>query len=227
MQESDTRQQSATTRTRKPRTTREETREQLLDAAIDLLRRDGVSAVSTVSVTNAIGLAQSGFYQHFSSVEECLEAAAQQCTLQLRKFVVDHLEATQQETEDPLAAHVRHYQAMLDVCVNDHVVGELFLRRRFDESPVGRAMQDFHKALRDDLASNLRSIARALDPRFGRDSRIPFLADFLLAMTMTAAERLRDDSSNDSQQLADELAAYTFAMCENLWQRIDGTSDSS
>ena len=211
---------NTTKRSRKPRGTRDETREQLIQAAIDLLRREGVGAVTTVSVTEAIGLTQSGFYQHFSSLEQCLEAAAQQCTRQLRQFVADHLEATQKDTDDPMAAHVRHYQAMLDLCARDRVLGELFLKRRFDESPIGQAMRDFHDGLRTDLSKNLRELARALDPRTANDPRIPVLAELLLSMTISAAEMLVEGRVNDSRQLADELAVYTFAMCDNLWQRI-------
>ena len=207
-------------RRRKPRGTRDETREQLIQAAIDLLRREGVGAVTTVSVTNAIGLTQSGFYLHFSSVEQCLEAAAQQCTQQLRQYVADHLQATQQDTADPMAAHVRHYQAMLDLCASDRVLGELFLKRRFDGSPIGQAMRDFHEGLRNDLANNLRELARALNPHSANDARIPILAELLLAMTISAAEMLVEGRATDSRQLADELAAYTFTMCDNLWQRI-------
>ena len=58
------------------RSTKGQTREQLIQAALKLLHAGGEDAVTTVSVMRAAGLAQSMFYQHFANVEECLAAAA-------------------------------------------------------------------------------------------------------------------------------------------------------
>ena len=208
-----------TARLRRPRGTREETREQLLLAAMDLLREGGAAAVTTTSVTQAIGLAQSGFYQHFSSVDECLQVAAERCGERIRQFVAEHLRVAQADKVDPITAHVRHFRAVLELCLHERSLAELLLRRRYDESPVGRAMGGLHDSLRDDLLGNLRDIAQSFHPRAADDPRLLVLVECLLAMTLAAGEIVLD-GRGEVETLAGELAVYTYALCGNLAHRI-------
>ncbi len=206
-------------RVRRPRGTREGTREELLQAATELLCRGGASAITTTSVTQAIGLTQSGFYQYFSTVEECLEVAAERCTDKFRQFVMDHLRSAQADKIDPKQAHVHHYRAVLGLCLCERSLAELLIRRRYDESPIGRAMRRFHDSLRCDLLHNLQQVANAVDPRAASDPRLPFLVESLLAMTLAAGELVLD-GKGDLEFLAGELAEYTHALCGNLLQRF-------
>jgi len=56
--------------------TPEEVRGALIRATIQLVRERGARAVTTTSLAAAVGISQSGFYQHFENVDECLGAAA-------------------------------------------------------------------------------------------------------------------------------------------------------
>lgn len=51
------------------------TRQNLLDAAVQLLIDEGRSGITTGRLTRAAGVVQSGFYNHFSSVDECVTVA--------------------------------------------------------------------------------------------------------------------------------------------------------
>src|SRR5688500_5115251 len=96
------------TPTRRQRGSREATRERLVQAAIDLIRQGGVGAVSTVSVTQVAGFAQSSFYMHFANVDECLNAAAEQIGEGLRVFVAAHRRETQERDVK------EHFQVVLN-----------------------------------------------------------------------------------------------------------------
>ncbi len=52
-----------------------ETRQRLLDAAVELLLAEGSPGVTTVRLTERAGVVQSAFYNHFASVAECRAAA--------------------------------------------------------------------------------------------------------------------------------------------------------
>ena len=56
---------------------RERTRERMLTAAISLLRREGLSAVSVSRVAKEVGVHPSLFYAHFKNIDAFLAAAAQ------------------------------------------------------------------------------------------------------------------------------------------------------
>lgn len=51
------------------------TRQQLLDAAVELLVQEGRSGVTTGRLTGRAGVVQSAFYNHYASVEDCIQAA--------------------------------------------------------------------------------------------------------------------------------------------------------
>jgi AcrR family transcriptional regulator len=51
------------------------TRDRLLSEALTILREEGSAAVNTVRLSRAAGIAQSGFYRYFSTIDACLEAA--------------------------------------------------------------------------------------------------------------------------------------------------------
>jgi len=182
---------------------------------MELFQQGGIIAVTTTSVTGAIGLTQSGFYQHFSSVEECLQEAAQQCGQRFRQFVVDHLRVAQSDSQNPLEAHVLHYRAVLQLCLDERPLAELLLRRRNENSPIGRTMKQLHDSMRADLLNNLKGIAASLYPGLQNDPRLLVLVDCLLAMSLAAGEMVLD-SRGEVETLASELAQYTYALCGNL-----------
>ncbi len=51
------------------------TRQLLLDTAVELLINEGRSGITTGRLAREAGVVQSGFYNHFSSVDECVKVA--------------------------------------------------------------------------------------------------------------------------------------------------------
>ena len=190
-----------TRRPSKPRKrgTREQTRQRLLDAAIDLIRREGLAALSTVRITEQAGIVQSGFYAHFRNVDECLAAAAEQ--------VVDRQRLVQSDFRSRAYAQllgaddsIRYdkmralWERSLDMMLEDRVFAELFLRYRRDTSPLGRRVRKVFDQARADMAHDMNEVA----PRMGIGREFePFTAfwgDLVLGMWLTATEAILDGS---------------------------------
>lgn len=78
----------ATTRTRNPRGEGDRLREQLLDAAAELLREHGgASAVSVRGVTARAGVSPTALYLHFAGVDELLSAVLERSFGELRRYL--------------------------------------------------------------------------------------------------------------------------------------------
>lgn len=60
-----------------------DTRQRLLDAAVELLLTEGTPGITTVRLTEKAGVVQSAFYNHFSSVNECKVAALREVEQQI------------------------------------------------------------------------------------------------------------------------------------------------
>lgn len=60
-----------------------DTRQRLLDAAVELLLTEGTPGITTVRLTEQAGVVQSAFYNHFSSVKECRAAALEELEQQI------------------------------------------------------------------------------------------------------------------------------------------------
>jgi AcrR family transcriptional regulator len=74
------------------------TREKILEAAIDLYSKRGVSAVSVRDITNAVGIKESALYNHFKSKDELLSIILEKFKNEFGTIVfpeediVDHLD---------------------------------------------------------------------------------------------------------------------------------------
>ena len=62
-----------------------ETRARLIQVAIELVRTEGLAALTTSRITRAAGIAQPGFYAHFRNVEEVLQTAVMQVIEEMRE----------------------------------------------------------------------------------------------------------------------------------------------
>lgn len=139
-----------------------ETRQRLVGAALELLQGGGESAVSTVSVTRAAGIAQSAFYQHFANVGEWLAAAAERAACAIREAVAGARRDMYQSWTGTGAELEQFYRAVLGLTLEQRPVVELFLRYRTDPLALGGVMHRLAGDLRPDLARDLaEQVARA------------------------------------------------------------------
>ena len=191
---------------RRQRGTREATRERLVQAAIELIRKGGIGAVSTVSVTQAAGFAQSSFYMHFANVDECLNAAAEQVGERLRVFIATHRRQVQERGEK------EHFQAVLNLFLQERQFAELLLRHRHDSSPLGRVLGQIIEQIRTDLVGDLWHLAQDAGIDAEHYPRVALQSEFILASVFAAGEALLAGRVTDANLVAEELSLLTEAV---------------
>lgn len=203
------------------RGTREGTRERLLHAAIELIRESGIGAVSTVSVTRRAGFTQSSFYRHFTSVDECLSAAAEIVAAQLRSFIAEHRRQSFERGETD------HYQVVLHLFVRERAFSQLWLRHRHDPSPLGPVLEQLHRQILDDLITDLWGLAEWSGIEKQHYPRIALQAEFILASVMTAGENLLSGRVTDVDLLAEQLSVLTDGIAKEIYLRYKACSGNS
>ena len=181
-------------------------RRRLIDAAVETMIRG--DTVTTGKLAREIGIVQSGFYAHFDSIEACVQEVARTARDGLRAPIRDAI-ATLRET-DPADAELLtgFYVDLLERVAAQSRFMVLFLRRRRDESEVGRLLREFEAELERDLADHLAAIGLG----DGGEARTRLLARLLLAQSYTAAETWLDgarDPALGRDALARLLAELT------------------
>ena len=102
----------ATPRTRNPRGHGERLREQLLDAAAEILREQGdASAVSVRAVTARAGVSPTALYLHFAGVHELLAAVLERSFAELRRYLLAAEAENEGDPDAQLQAMGRAYMA--------------------------------------------------------------------------------------------------------------------
>jgi AcrR family transcriptional regulator len=198
-------QPSKPTRRRHARGTAAESRQELLDAAIKILQKDGAGALSTVSITRSAGFTQSAFYQHFADVDECLREVAQHVASRIRTFVVEHRrQAHQPSVSDESLTD--HFRVMLELFERERVFTELFLRHRRDSSNLGKVMRRLHRDLCSDLIEHLRLVAQASGVDIPAE-RLQLYAELILAQVLAGGEAVLDRRLAPAS-IAEELTRF-------------------
>ncbi|MEO7319914.1 MAG: TetR/AcrR family transcriptional regulator [Chthoniobacteraceae bacterium] len=196
---------------RRQRGTKEATRERLIEAAIKVIRKRGVEALSTVSVTKAAGFAQSSFYMHFKNVDDCLRAAAEKVAGEARAFIAGHRRRTHEVAAADPAASLLHLQAVLRLFVEQRSFAELLVRHRHDRSPLGRMFRKMQDGVRADLIADSWHFAESLGVHRRHYDRVALQAEFIHANVMAAGEALLAGRYTDADLLAAELSATVEA----------------
>ena len=204
------------------RGTKEGTRARLIEAAIDLIRKGGAEAVSTVSVTDAAGFAQSSFYMHFKNVDDCLRAAAEKVAGEVRAFIALHRRRTNEAAAVDPSAPVAHFQAVLGLFGEQRKFAELLVRHRHDKSPLGRTMRKMTEGVRADLVEDTWNLVKSQRVHRRHRERVALYVEFIHANVMAAGEALLDGRFADADMVAVELAAVTEATINALLARCRG-----
>ncbi|MBN2082498.1 TetR/AcrR family transcriptional regulator [bacterium] len=74
-------------------------REEITDAVLSLLARQGPKTLSAQTIAEAVGMAKASLYQHFSSVDEMVEAAIER----IHSVSLDVLQQARVAADNPLA----------------------------------------------------------------------------------------------------------------------------
>lgn len=200
-------------RTRRARGTAAESRLELLQAAIKLLKLGGVEAVTTSAVTRMAGFTQSAFYQHFSDVEECLEVVARQIANRIRAFVDENRRQAHEPSVDWEMLN-SHFRTMMDLFRQERVFCELFLRHRRDTTPLGKIMRKLYREIGHDLADHLQRATKALGADVSKE-RLELQAELILAQVFAAGESVLD-KRRSPELLSKELSLVVTAAVHAL-----------
>jgi len=191
---------------RKRKRSREQTRDRMLDAAVDLLRNEGLPSLTTVRVTREAGIVQSGFYAHFKNPEHLQQELADRAGRELREHMATWMAAMRASGTDEESL-IASYEQVLQLFADSKSLVDLFLRYRRSPTPIGQVLGHLHTQLRADFFQYLRE--RAGDPQPEHLGTIGVHADTLVAALLGVAEGVVDGRVADLGTAARELAAIT------------------
>lgn len=188
----------------------EGTRDRLVRAAIAIATSEGLAAVTTVSVCQRVGIAQSSYYTHFASREELIEAIGEISAEALRRASRDaRLRFVERRDIASLRDSMR---APLGVIGSQP---ELFrLSRQAQAAPPstvmgahGRAVAETNRRLLADDMMEMDGVGdRAGDPVLRR--RYEMVADCIDAMVAVLGEGILQGRYPDPEEAVDLLTIY-------------------
>jgi len=140
---------------------KERTRQLLIDAAIDIVRQEGIEALTTTRLASAAGITQPAFYVHFKNVEHCRQAAAGQLFERLRELQADAQQLagsliTGLDSLDKQEVISATWEKVLTLALAERRTLETALRYRHDpSSALGRGVREALDRGRSDIARQL------------------------------------------------------------------------
>jgi AcrR family transcriptional regulator len=194
-----------------------ETRARLIQVTIDLVRTEGLSALTTSRITRAAGIAQPGFYAHFKNVDDLMRQAIGQVLNEMREKIraarrrsFERIDSV--ENPANLETLRAAYEDGLSVFLSDPAFAELFLRYRRDPSLLGGYMRRAMDGVRSDITEDIWQRAQAAGVPAERFPEISFWAEQVLALYFVAAEGLLDKRYGSREMLLDSLARSAQAI---------------
>lgn len=194
-----------------------ETRARLIQAAIELVRAEGLSALTTSRITKAAGIAQPGFYAHFENTDELVRTAVSQVMEEMRVKIsgarrrsFDHFSSRNELGSFKATRAV--FADNLEMFLSDPSFAELLLRYRRDPSLLGGFMRGAMQRVRDDMTEDMWKVAAATGTPKERYPWVAFWAEQLLALFFVAAESLLDGRQTDKNLVLDSLSMSAVAI---------------
>jgi AcrR family transcriptional regulator len=182
------------------------TRERFIQAALDLLRAEGIGGVTVSQVSKRIEVHHTLFYAHFEDIPACLAAAAHHVLATLAPVDRElRRELTRRAVTDRRAL-ARYFEDAFERWMKERPCVELLLAHRLDRSALGEALRPAFTAMRDELATELWDMAAqmGLSGRFMPEVRT--LADLQLTHWLWGLEMIIDGRALDRPALAALLA---------------------
>ncbi len=195
-----------------------ETRARLIQVTIELLRQEGLPALTTSRIARAAGIAQPGFYAHFKNVDDLVRTAISQVIDEIRakirgvrKRAFDRLQHVKDIANFEISRAM--YADILDAFLSDPAFAHLFLRYRRDPSLLGGYMRQAAKRVREDITQDMWRNAQAVGFRPEHQQLVAFWSEQMLGLYFAAAEALLDGRyAEDRQMVVDSLARSSRAI---------------
>jgi AcrR family transcriptional regulator len=189
----------------------------LIQVVIELVRTEGLSALTTSRITRAAGITQPGFYAHFKSVDKVLHAAVVLVIGDMRLRAAAMRSKALERLREPggietIDATRVICEQVLEAYLAEPVFAELLLTYRRDISPLGDTMRRVMNRIRADATEDFWRNVQAAG--FGAEHRplVELWADQILALYFDGAEALLDGRYSDKAMIVDALARSSFAI---------------
>ncbi|MDH5674678.1 MAG: TetR/AcrR family transcriptional regulator [Myxococcales bacterium] len=194
-----------------------ETRALLIEATIELIRSEGLSALTTGRIASAAGIAQPGFYAHFRNIDECLTTALEQAVTamqsKIREMRLRIFERYRNATNLTDYALLRaNYTDTVQVMVTERTFTEIFLRYRRDPSLLGEFMAAVMTRARDELTEDIWRLVQGLGVPEAQHADIALWAEQIIALTLAAVEAVLDGRYESQDQVVEALTRTTYAV---------------
>ncbi len=203
---------------------RERTRERLLQATLDLLRLEGMGAVSVSRITKRVGVHHSLFYAHFKTLEECLAVVAGRVLEKLAPMDRALRRDVLARSLADRTALAQLFETTLDRWLEQGPLVELLLAHRLDQSALGQTLRPAMARMRDELAAELWNVAAKLGVEGRHLSEVRALADLFWNDFLWALELLLEGRAHDRAELGRMLADAYLAQSFAAFRRMLGPS---
>jgi AcrR family transcriptional regulator len=170
------------------------TRQRLLDAAVELLLTEGTPGITTVRLTEKAGVVQSAFYNHFSSVQECKEAALREVELQVLPLsggISLELQAVGSTAVEDVH---RILTAVFDLALERPVLFRM-LTHHHHEPEIGAMIDRLMASVRDDIANAILDETSRLNHLSTQDAETG--AALLASLVLAALDLVLNGSPPD------------------------------
>lgn len=194
------------------------TRERLIQATVEILSREGLGAVSTARVARDAGIVQSGFYAHFSSLEDCVVMAAEHIGQRIQSTVTEGLSLLREQGAGDFELVMAQYHRVLTELEAEWQFVELLLRYFRDPSPLGRTLAAIQRSIRDELTHHLLVLLKPLGIPDGGRPEAAYLADLIVNMLLSSVQSLRWEPSLHKELVAYLLTVETLSMAARTYE---------
>lgn len=192
-------------------------------AAIAVLSAEGPAAVTTTRLTADVGIVQSGFYAHFTSVDDCLAEACSRIVDEARAPLQSWMRELAATDPGDLAVLERHFERVLDLLLPRWSAIELVLRHHRDRTLLGERLAALSTALDADVRDYLAAISplppsRRLPDPVAR--RLDLLAHLLVGVVMNVLETLAGDPGQDRRAAARAAAVVSHHVVLDAFEEL-------
>jgi len=178
-----------------------DTRRKLIDAALTLSAAHGFSSLSLREVAKAAGIAPTGFYRHFRSIDELGLVLVDNVGLTLRQLIREARHSFSQENGRVSGS----IAVFLDYVVENPHLFRLLLGERMGSSVA------FREALRKEIDRFVAELTEDLENEAKRERRpipqAPLAAEAIVAIVFGVGAEALDLPKHRRAQLAERLIA--------------------
>jgi AcrR family transcriptional regulator len=145
-----------------------DTRQRILDVALDLFTEQGYDGTSLREIAEQLGVTKAALYYHFESKEDILLALH----MRMHEFGKDALDSV---GDGPMT--LEHWGQLLDQVVDQMLAhGKLFLMHQRNQAAMEKLHSKEHEAANEDIQNRFRNIL--LDSRVPERDRVRMAAAF-------------------------------------------------